>query len=285
MFSAVLVALFGVPKLVWVSDSAALQSQKSPAADTSPPSTQTSTRRTWNPQATAEGSIVVFTVVNNHTAAVTTRHTEGCTQSTMNRCAPGVIHLPPGHDVPNEESVVYQDNPDRRIEVGEEVRFGVPAGYHGKMSVIDANYPLTGNTETLLEGSYLHQEGELKLDFDISMVDGFSVPMTCSCAGEVLAGCSWDLLQESRCPEKDRGEGYCRNPLRFDETAAVATDFFRPCQAAAYTFPHDDSANLNGHPACNSKVTCCIGSACAPHIRQCLGDMANKPECRRFYHH
>ncbi|KAH6648567.1 hypothetical protein BKA67DRAFT_681650 [Truncatella angustata] len=245
---------------------------------------------------------VVFTVVNKHTSAIKALLTRGCGLSGW---SPHPIMILANNTEYDEIILTGFDgiggscddsDPKRaihldvgKVDVNETIRFLIPSGWHGKMSVGDANYHLTGGSETLLEGSFLEQvngngETKVKLDFDVSMVDGFSVPLTCSCGDEVLTGCSWDLLSLNRCPEEDQGDGVCRNPLRPDESVSSATEFFQPCEGAAYTFPHDHGANINGNPQCQSEgVTCCVGTDCDPHMNQCTGVMSGEEICQKFY--
>lgn len=93
--------------------------------------------------------------------------------------------------------------------------------------------------------------------------NGFSVPITCSCNADkaVLSGCSIDLWSRGNCSGDagtDNGKGACANPLRPDNSEKLkATDFFDPCEGAAFTWPRD-AANSEGQ--CQEAVTCCIGS-------------------------
>ncbi|KAI3394014.1 hypothetical protein diail_3332 [Diaporthe ilicicola] len=118
---------------------------------------------------------------------------------------------------------------------------------------------------SLLEGS-LMSWGDVgyRVDMDVSYVNGFSVPITCTCNADeaVLSGCSLDLWGMGSCSGgagTDGGDGACANPLRPDNSARLAaTDFFAPCEGAAFTWPRD-GANSEGQ--CQSaEVTCCVGS-------------------------
>lgn len=96
--------------------------------------------------------------------------------------------------------------------------------------------------------------------------NGFTIAATCSCSGQVVTGCNYDLWDMTPCPDNN-DFGACRNPTRPSTTITNATAFFAPCSGMAYTYPIDDGANSFG--ACQSGIiTCCIGSRCPPNPRQ-----------------
>ncbi|KAG7006753.1 hypothetical protein G7Y79_00013g035250 [Physcia stellaris] len=102
---------------------------------------------------------------------------------------------------------------------------------------------------------------------DVSYVDGYTVPLTCSCAGTVITGCNIPLFSTGQvCTDPAPGPT-CYNPLRRSDqrSGTPAAPFFRPCQGAAYTYPYDDTADSG----CDSKlISCCVGSACPAPARQ-----------------
>ncbi|MCJ1401218.1 hypothetical protein MMC11_004430 [Xylographa trunciseda] len=107
------------------------------------------------------------------------------------------------------------------------------------------------------------------LDLDVSYVDGYTVPITCSSSGKVVVGCNIDLFGAGDCGGNgevldDSGTG-CWNPTNTVVGNGPPTKFFAPCAGAAYTFPNDNDAN-NGAVA--ETVSCCIGSACTPSVLQ-----------------
>lgn len=77
----------------------------------------------------------------------------------------------------------------------------------------------------------------------------------------MLSGCSIDLWSKGNCSGDagtDNGKGACANPLRPDNSEKLkATEFFEPCEGAAFTWPRDDA---NSEGKCQEAVTCCIGS-------------------------
>ncbi|ETS87311.1 hypothetical protein PFICI_01139 [Pestalotiopsis fici W106-1] len=161
-----------------------------------------------------------FTIVNQHSSAVKVMMTRGCdgrpggagwSPFPLEITSDGIEYhiFPPssfgraGGSCSNPEQSVHLDLGE--IQSDDSLDFVVPVGWHGKVSFAGAEYEMTGMNETLLEGSFGFQSNgygyeNLKLDFDVSFVDGFTLPLTCSCGGPVLAGCSWDLLEMSECP-------------------------------------------------------------------------------------
>jgi hypothetical protein len=95
-------------------------------------------------------------------------------------------------------------------------------------------------------------------DIDVSYVDGFSVPITCSGDTGPITGCNIDLFQQPGITCDNEIEGpTCINLARGTPTGP-ATCFFAACAGAAYTFPDDGTANTG----CSSYVSCCIGTSC-----------------------
>lgn len=119
-----------------------------------------------------------------------------------------------------------------------------------------------------IEGSYLPlAELGYVPNVDISYVDGFTVPIVCSCLGEVIVGCSHDLFDSTETfggPCADKGKDICYNPAR-GMNSGPATPFFAPCKGVAYTFPFDDGADKY---CLANEIFCCVGSTCPPHPNQ-----------------
>ncbi|KAH8653618.1 hypothetical protein BX600DRAFT_501185 [Xylariales sp. PMI_506] len=168
---------------------------------------------------------------------------------------------------------LWGDNGPGTIGAGSTAAFAVPTDWVGNVAVADvlAQNGSTQSSETgdssLIEANFAvsDQYGMAIADIDVSYVDGFSDPITCLCAGFVVAGCNLDLWSLNPCP--NRTNIACINPLRADTNATAAVPFFAPCQGAAYTFPHDDGANSwaqcqNGH------IMCCVGERCPPNPKQ-----------------
>ena len=105
-------------------------------------------------------------------------------------------------------------------------------------------------------------------DIDVSYVDGFSVPITCSVRNETICGCNLDLFRPPNpgCPSQREGP-ICLNPAR-ESPDGPAAPFFAACAGAAYTYPNDNTANVND-PSYNP-VSCCVGVGCPAPARQRL---------------
>ncbi|MCJ1321377.1 hypothetical protein MMC15_006721 [Xylographa vitiligo] len=115
------------------------------------------------------------------------------------------------------------------------------------------------------------------LDLDVSYVDGYTVPITCTSGGTVVVGCNIDLFAEGDCGSDeevldDSGTG-CWNPKNTPVGNGPPSKFFAPCAGAAYTFPNDNDAN-NGGVA--ETVSCCIGTSCQPSQKQGLGTASKR---------
>ncbi|KAF3016222.1 hypothetical protein E8E14_011814 [Neopestalotiopsis sp. 37M] len=131
-----------------------------------------------------------FTIVNQHESPVKMMLTRGCDGS------PGGAGWSPfpllfasdgteydessllgfqgaGGDCADPERAIHLDLGE--IDTDDNMEFVVPIGWHGKISFADAEYQMTGMSETLLEGSFGYQDNgygyeSLKLDFDVSFV-------------------------------------------------------------------------------------------------------------------
>lgn len=135
-------------------------------------------------------------------------------------------------------------------------QYTFPKGWAGRIVV----GPNTNENASKIEGSYTDGPP----DIDISYVDGFSVPITCSSEGVVVTGCNIDLFEHQSCETLVPGP-VCLNPARFHDNGPP-TSFFAVCAGAAYTFPKDDLANK---ASLRSKlITCCIGTSCKAPDRQ-----------------
>ena len=124
-----------------------------------------------------------------------------------------------------------------------------PTGWAGRISIGS----LISSANSLIEGSTTGWP-----DIDVSYVDGFSVPITCSVNNVAITGCNIDLWSLSPCPNSVGDQGVCLNPMQ-GVANGPATDWFKPCQGAAYTFPNDNIAN-NGNTG-SPNIVCCVGSS------------------------
>jgi hypothetical protein len=115
-------------------------------------------------------------------------------------------------------------------------------------------------------GSKIEASYTTEPDVDISYVDGYTIPITCSCGGQVVTGCNIPLFHDGQsCPDEGPGP-ICINP-QVSVPDGPATPFFAPCAGAVYTYPNDNLANSYGQ--CNDRViSCCVGSTCPRNPRQ-----------------
>ena len=126
-----------------------------------------------------------------------------------------------------------------------------PSGWAGRIT-IGGNYDPKGSK---IEASY--SAPDYVPDVDVSYVDGYSVPITCSCAGVAVTGCNGELRYQVQCTQSEladlsktvqlfddgqtcpsEGPGpICYNPEE-DVPNGPAAPFFAPCAGAAYTYPN-----------------------------------------------
>ena len=141
------------------------------------------------------------------------------------------------------------------ISSASSTRFTFPTGWAGRI-LVGPNLNINGSK---IEGSFTGPP-----DIDVSYVDGFSVPLTCSSEGVVVSGCNLDLFEQGTCEDLVEGP-VCLNPARFFPDGPP-TAFFAACAGAAYTYPNDNEANVSN---LGSKlVSCCIGTLCRAPLRQ-----------------
>lgn len=145
-------------------------------------------------------------------------------------------------------------------------RYIYPTGWAGRISVGET----TNVGNSLIEGSYTNEPY-----IDVSYVDGYSVPITCSCNGIPVTGCNVDLFNQPGITCDDEVEGnICLNTIRDSSPAGPPAPFFAACAGAAYTFPDDDKAVQR----CPGSISCCIGTSCKAPSRQ-PGDVRTVPAC------
>ena len=126
-----------------------------------------------------------------------------------------------------------------------------PSGWAGRIT-IGGNFDPKGSK---IEASY--SSPNYVPDVDISYVDGYSVPISCSCYGVAVTGCNSkpryhipsaqskvadlgktvQLFNDGHtCPSQGPGP-ICYNPAE-DVPNGPAPPFFAPCAGAAYTYPN-----------------------------------------------
>ena len=105
-------------------------------------------------------------------------------------------------------------------------------------------------------------------DIDVSYVDGYSVPITCSSEGIAVSDCNIDLFKQPGITCNNQVDGpVCFNPAQ-NIADGPAPPFFKPCAEAAYTYPNDNTANVSNLKS--NLVSCCIGTSCQAPSRQLL---------------
>ena len=132
-----------------------------------------------------------------------------------------------------------------------------PTGWAGRISVGKVNTAQGSKIEGSTTGSN---------DVDVSYVDGYTVPITCSSAGLPVTGCNIELFRQGIACDGNLLDGgtTCQNPKQ-GQPYGPASPFFAACAGAAYTYPQDNAANIGG---LDTTVTCCIGVSCPPPDRQ-----------------
>ncbi|KAL8720480.1 MAG: hypothetical protein Q9225_002668 [Loekoesia sp. 1 TL-2023] len=178
-------------------------------------------------------------------------------------------------------SSAFRGNPQpTSIAAAAATSYAVPSGWAGRVNVGKINHA----DNSKIEGSFY---GAGNGDIDISYVDGYSVPITCSVGGKVVSGCNMELFDQGcNSPDTpsemgpDGKPAVCSNGARANSWGP-ASSFFAPCAGAAYTFPNDNDANTG--MITDTLMSCCIGTSCAasPHQKAQKRDLqspkANAP--------
>ncbi|KAL8694381.1 MAG: hypothetical protein Q9218_000947 [Villophora microphyllina] len=160
---------------------------------------------------------------------------------------PGFYGNPQPTDIPDSGSLTYN----------------APAGWAGRVSVGKVDHA----DNSKIEGSFY---GAGNGDIDVSYVDGYSVPITCSVDGKVVSGCNVELFDRG-CNAPDSlsaGGSACHNAAQ-GVPDGPASSMFAPCAGAAYTFPKDDGANTG--MITSTSMSCCIGVRCPASPKQRSG--------------
>ena len=163
-----------------------------------------------------------------------------------NAGSPSAIGAPQGAPLGTKTTVIY------------------PTGWAGRIYVGGT----INSADSKIEGSTTGAN-----DIDVSYVDGYSVPITCSAGNTPVTGCNINLWDVSGpCANEVGDHDVCLNPMQ-GVANGPAIPWFLPCQGAAYTFPNDNIANDGDTGTPN--VSCCIGTAeqgCAAPARQGHGN-------------
>ena len=136
-------------------------------------------------------------------------------------------------------------------------QYSFPTGWAGRINV----GPNLNPNGSKIEGSYTGPP-----DIDVSYVDGYSVPITCSSGGTAVSGCNIDLFMQQGIICTTQVDGpVCLNSAQ-NLPEGPAPPFFAACAGAAYTYPKDDGANVSNLGS--NLVSCCIGTSCEAPSRQ-----------------
>lgn len=205
--------------------SSALSSQ-SAEANTQPSATIQATDVTPAPVVDVAGGVMTIDITNNWPTPLSISYLN-------NAGSPSAIGAPQGAPLGTKTTVVYPTGWAGRIYVGKTIN----------------------SADSKIEGSTTGAN-----DIDVSYVDGFSVPITCSANNVALTGCNINLWATQGPCANQAGEdqNVCLNPMQ-DKANGPADAWFLPCQGAAYTFPNDNIAN-NGDTR-TPNLSCCIGTA------------------------
>ena len=140
-------------------------------------------------------------------------------------------------------------------------QFAFPTGWAGRVYV----GPNLNPDGSKIEGSFTGPP-----DIDVSYVDGYSVPITCSSEGVAVTGCNIDLFEQPGISCNNQVDGpVCLNPAQ-NIANGPAPPFFTACAGAAYTYPNDNDANFGGLKS--SLISCCVGTLCDAPLRQLKQD-------------
>ncbi|KAL8659902.1 MAG: hypothetical protein Q9226_000196 [Calogaya cf. arnoldii] len=173
----------------------------------------------------------------------------------------------------NPDSPLFRGNPQpTTLDKDATITYAAPPGWAGRIQVGKVD----NSDNSKIEGSFY---GAGNGAIDISYVDGYSVPITCSAGGKVVSGCNIELWVRECIASDSVGEwgpdgkpALCRNGAR-ESNRGPPSSFFSPCAGAAYTFPFDDMATLA--MIRETQISCCIGTSCDPSPRQHKRDLSN----------
>jgi len=103
-------------------------------------------------------------------------------------------------------------------------------------------------------------------DIDVSYVDDYSVPITCSSEGTAVSGCNIDLFKQPGITCNNQVDGpICLN-LAQNIADGLAPPFFKACARVAYTYSNDNKVNVSNLKS--NLVSCCIETSCQAPSRQ-----------------
>ena len=112
-----------------------------------------------------------------------------------------------------------------------------------------------------IEGSYTSSP-----DIDVSYVNDYSVPITCSFEGTAVFDCNVDLFKQSSISCINQvDDPVCLNFAQ-NVVNEPASPFFAACEGAAYIYPNDNDVNVSNLKSI--LISCCIDESCQALSRQ-----------------
>ena len=213
--------------------------------------------------------------------------------------AAGDPPIPGACNVPIDANVHF----DQSLGPGDSWTATVPEGWSGAVGVVDSSKGGPAGGGTRIEPAYLSGI----INYDVSMAEGFSVPVVCSADTAAMSGCNLDLWSQPDCPAP-ADSGICHNKFATEQTtqadqkgkllaAGVAglsdadpkeafsptwyrnqAPWFAPCQAGAYIGQYDDDGALKKAQPGVKEMRCCIGAACDANPSQAGWDWKSKPD-------
>jgi len=136
-------------------------------------------------------------------------------------------------------------------------QYAFPTEWAGRVYV-GSNLNLDGSK---IEGSYTGSP-----DIDVSYVNGYSVPITCSFEGTAVFGCNVDLFKQPSISCNDQvDDSVCLNSAQ-NIANELASSFFAACAGAAYIYPNDNDVNVSNLKSI--LVSCCVDASCQALSRQ-----------------
>ncbi len=115
--------------------------------------------------------------------------------------------------------------------------------------------------DSKIEGSYTSSP-----DIDVSYVNDYSVPITCSFEGTAVSDCNVDLFKQSSISCNDQvDDPVCLNFAQ-NIVNELASPFFAVCARAAYIYSNDNNVNVSNLKSI--LVSCCVDASCQAFSRQ-----------------
>lgn len=177
-------------------------SSESAEANTQPTATVQAAQVTTAVAAVADaaGGVMTIDITNNWPSPLSISYLN-------NAGSPSAIGAPQGAPLGTKTQVVY------------------PTGWAGRIYVGST----INSADSKIEGSTTGAN-----DIDVSYVDGYSVPITCSVGDAPVTGCNIDLWAVSGdCANAVGDHNVCLNPMQ-GIANGPASEWFLPCQGAAY---------------------------------------------------